>query len=271
MTECHTPTPGAPVGSVLLPGNAYRERSFYGGSTPLLVLSLIIVPCLSSRLSTQVFFWVHNQLPQHSLFRLFPCSQPWTSPWVWHLKPGLQCPVPSCTNRGQCPVPSCTNLCSQSEEHRELMLNSFAGYFPFCLPLNVAILSSQALKLLLQSIWSSHHWRDFPGCGNLSSFIASSYGHSCCCGGSVAKLCLTLCDLITCSMPHFTVHHYFPEFVQTHVHWVSDGDAFQPSHPLFSLSPPAFNFSQHQGLFQWISSSHQVAKVLKFQLQHQSF
>ena len=60
-----------------------------------------------------------------------------------------------------------------------------------------------------------------------------------------------------------------PEFTQTHVHWV--GDAIQPSHPLSSPSPPTFNLSQHQGLLQWVSSSHQVAKVLEFQLQHQSF
>ena len=60
-----------------------------------------------------------------------------------------------------------------------------------------------------------------------------------------------------------------PEFTQTHVHWV--GDAIQPSHPLLSPCLPTFNFSQHQGLFQWVSSSHQVAKVLEFQLQHQSF
>ena len=72
-----------------------------------------------------------------------------------------------------------------------------------------------------------------------------------------------------CSMPGFPFLHYLPEFIQTHVHWVSD--AIQPSHPLSSLSPPALKFSQHQGLFQWVSSLHQVAKVLKFQLQHQSF
>ena len=72
-----------------------------------------------------------------------------------------------------------------------------------------------------------------------------------------------------CSTPDFPVLHYCPEFVQTHVHWVSD--AIQPSHPLSSPSAPALNLSQHQGLFQWLSSSHQVAKVLEFQLQHQSF
>ena len=71
-----------------------------------------------------------------------------------------------------------------------------------------------------------------------------------------------------CSMPGF-VHHQLPELTQTHVHRVSD--ATQPSHPLSIPSPPALNLSQHQGLFQRISSLHQVAKVLEFQLQHQSF
>ena len=71
------------------------------------------------------------------------------------------------------------------------------------------------------------------------------------------------------STPGFPVHHQLPELAQTHVHWVSD--AIQPSHPLLSPSPPAFNLSHHQGLFQWVSSLHQVAKVLELQLQHQSF
>ena len=65
------------------------------------------------------------------------------------------------------------------------------------------------------------------------------------------------------------VHHPLPEFTQTHVHWV--GDAIHPSHPLLGPSPPIFNLSQHQGLFKRGSSSHQVAKVLDFQLRHQSF
>ena len=78
-----------------------------------------------------------------------------------------------------------------------------------------------------------------------------------------------LCDPMNCSTPGFPVHHQPPEFTQTHVHRVSD--AIQPSHPLSSPSPPAPNPSQHQGLFQWVSSSHEVAKVLEFQPQHQSF
>ena len=86
---------------------------------------------------------------------------------------------------------------------------------------------------------------------------------------SVAQLCPTLCDPMGCSMPSFPVHHQLPELAQTHVHWI--GDAIQPSHPLSSPSPPAFNIGQHQGLFQRVSSSHQVAKILEFQLQHQSF
>ena len=67
----------------------------------------------------------------------------------------------------------------------------------------------------------------------------------------------------------FPCHHHLLQFAQAHFHWVSD--AIQPSHPLSSPSPPAFNPSQHQGLFQWVNSSHEVAKVLEFQLQHQSF
>ena len=85
---------------------------------------------------------------------------------------------------------------------------------------------------------------------------------------SVAQSCLTLCHPTDCSMLGLPVHHQLLEHAQTHVHRVSD--AIQPSHPLSSPSPSAFSLSQHQGLFQWVSSSHQVAKVLEFQLQHQS-
>ena len=85
---------------------------------------------------------------------------------------------------------------------------------------------------------------------------------------SVAQSCPTLCDHMDCSTPGLPVHHQLPESTQTQVHWVSD--VIQPSHPLSSPSP-AFNLSQDQGLFQWVSSLHQVAKVLEFQLQHQSF
>ena len=102
---------------------------------------------------------------------------------------------------------------------------------------------------LLREVWGiSHHVNQFS---------------------SISQSCPTLCDPINCSTPGLPVHHQPPEFTQTHVHWV--GDAIQPSHPLSSPSPPALNLSQHQGLFKWVSSPHQVAKVLEFQLQHQSF
>ena len=86
---------------------------------------------------------------------------------------------------------------------------------------------------------------------------------------SVAQSCPTLCDPMNRSTLGLPVHHQLPEFTQTHVHWV--GDAIQPSRSLLSPSPPALNLSQHQGLFKWVSSSYQVAKVLEFQLQRQSF
>ena len=84
---------------------------------------------------------------------------------------------------------------------------------------------------------------------------------------SVAQLCLTLCNPMDCRTPGFSVHHQLLEFTQTYVHHVSD--AIQPSHPLSSPSPD-FNLSQHQGLFKWVISSHQVVQVLELQLR-QSF
>ena len=86
---------------------------------------------------------------------------------------------------------------------------------------------------------------------------------------SVAQSCQTLCNPMNPRTPGLPVHHQLPEFTQTHVHRV--GDAIHQSHPLSYPSPPAPNPSQHQDLLQWVNSSHQVAKVLEFQLQHQSF
>ena len=89
----------------------------------------------------------------------------------------------------------------------------------------------------------------------------------CCC--SVTNLCLTLCNPKDCSMPGFPVPHHLSEFAQVQVHWISD--ATQPPPPLSSSSPLAFNHSPCQGLFQWVGSSHQVAKGLELLLQHQCF
>ena len=106
----------------------------------------------------------------------------------------------------------------------------------------------------LMSLW--FHWPNWECC-LISSVQFSSVAQSC------------LCNPMNHSTPGLPVHHQLQEFTQTHVHPV--GDTIQPSHPLSSPSPPAPNPSQHQGLFQWVNSSHDVAKVLEFQLQHQSF
>ena len=102
------------------------------------------------------------------------------------------------------------------------------------------------------------------GGGQSLTRLGSTLIRPCCHCCSVAKSCWTLCDPMDCSRSGFPVLHYLPEFAQTHVHCV--GDAIQPSRPLSSPSP-AFSLSQHQGLFQWVSSSQQVAKVLEFQRQ----
>ena len=96
------------------------------------------------------------------------------------------------------------------------------------------------------------------------TFIVSSVQFS-----SLTQSCLTHCDPMNRSTPGLPVHHKLPKFTQTHVHQV--GDAIQLSHPLSSPSLPALNPPQHQGLFQYVNSSHYIAKVLKFHLQHQSF
>ena len=123
-----------------------------------------------------------------------------------------------------------------------------------------------------------HHWLDGPllaeqclcfliCCLYLCIYIYTKYYSVQ--FSSVAQSCPTLFDPMDCSTPGLPVYHQLPEFTQTHVHWV--GDTIQPSHPLSSPSPPALNLSHHQGLLQWVSSSRQVAKVLEFHLQHQSF
>ena len=108
------------------------------------------------------------------------------------------------------------------------------------------------------------NWTELLTCIIINNHTFSSVQFS-----SVTQACPTLCDPMNRSTPGLPVHHQLLESTQTHVHWV--GDAIQLSYPLSSPSPPSLNPSQHQGLFQWVSSLHQVDKVLEFQLQHQSF
>ena len=125
--------------------------------------------------------------------------------------------------------------------------------------------------------WSEPPWRDYilighpctvaehPFLGVFPLFPFQKSGQKSVWFGSVQLLnYVQLCDPMDCSTPGLPVHHQLPESTQTHVHWVSD--AIQPSHPLSSPSPPALNLSQHQGLFQWVSSSHQVDKIERWRI-----
>ena len=136
----------------------------------------------------------------------------------------------------------------------------------FCLSLcvYVYILSKSVISPSLEGMAFIRNvlWRLWQSSGWLHTSTAVQFS-------SVAQSCPTLCDPMNHSTPGLPVHHQLLEFTQTHVHRVSD--AIQPSHPLSSPSPPAPNLSQHQSLFQWVNSSHAVAKVLEFQLQHHSF
>ena len=107
-----------------------------------------------------------------------------------------------------------------------------------------------------------YNWRKMLICNYIWYFPCNSVQFSC----SVVS---NTFDPMDCSTPGLPAQYQLSEFMQTHVHWV--GDAIQPSPPLSSPSPPVFNLSQHQGLFKWVSSLHQVAKVLELQLQHHSF
>ena len=115
-------------------------------------------------------------------------------------------------------------------------------------------------------IWAKAIYLKFPWSGTVRfpKFYCSKFQFS-----SVAQLCPTLCNPTNHSTPGLPVHHQLPEFTQTHVHQV--GVAIQLSHPLSSPSPPALNTSQHQGLFKWVNSLHEAARLLEFQLQHRSF
>ena len=115
---------------------------------------------------------------------------------------------------------------------------------------------ADTMKFRVQEVYWGGGGREAWGRGTL---VKDCY----CC--SVNKSCPILCNPMDCSMPGFHVLHCLPEFAQTHVHWVSD--AIQPSHPLSPPSLPALNLSQHQGLFQWAGSSHQVAKLMELQCQ----
>ena len=155
----------------------------------------------------------------------------------------------------------------------ESFVTCFLSFFFFAIVLNVpsinynwswVVYTKIAIETATQGTWQAWIYMH-----QTITFLIPPY-YSVLLFSSVQSLsCVRLCDPMHGSTPDLPVHHQLLESTQTHVHWV--GDAIQPPHPLLSPSPPAANPSQHQSLFQWVSSLHQVAKVLEFQLQHQSF
>ena len=110
---------------------------------------------------------------------------------------------------------------------------------------------------------------DLSSCGSHQSQAGLVWGSSDSSVQSLSHVWLFATPWAAAHQASLPIHHQLPESTQTHVHWV--GDSIQSSHPLLSPSPPALNLSQHQGLFKWVSSLHQVTKVLEFKLQHQSY
>ena len=135
-------------------------------------------------------------------------------------------------------------------------LQSVNTFLSFCILKSEVIISTVSISSsgILTRLRLYHN---SPSLSSVIIFLSVQFS-------SVAQLCLTLCDSMNLSTPGLPVHHQLPEFTQTHVHQVSD--AIQPSHPLSSPSPPAPNPSPHQSFFQWVNTSHEVAKVLEFQL-----
>ena len=132
----------------------------------------------------------------------------------------------------------------------------YPNYLRSCIEFMLAIMNSLFNFLMNYRIYQKNIYKIFV------MFLIPQFS-------SVAQQRLTLGDHVDCSTPGFPVHHQLLELAQIHVHQA--GDAIHPFHPLLSPSPPALNLSQHQGLFQGVSSLHQVSKVLEFQLQYQSF
>ena len=160
----------------------------------------------------------------------------------------------------------CTWVCSLRRHLYSCPANRFISTTTFFRILKWNFKVEYAMYSLVSAVFQSDYFEIHHVILYISNFFTSQKNISL--FSSVAQLCPTLCDPMNCSTPGLPVHHQLLESTQTQVYCVSD--AIQPSHPLSSPSLPAFNLSQHQGLFKWVSSLHLVAKVLEFQLQHQS-
>ena len=157
-------------------------------------------------------------------------------------------------------VPPC--LSPGTTQRQMVHAKSLQSCLTLCNPMTVAHQAPLSMGFSRQEHWTGLPCAppgDLPNPGTEPSSVSCLWRFS-----SVTQTCPTLCNPMDCSTPGLPVHHQLLEFTQTHVHRV--GDAIQPSHPLSSPSPPVPNPSQHQSLFQWVNSLHEVAKVLEFQL-----
>ena len=185
--------------------------------------------------------------------QVYTCSPSWTllpPPFPYHPSGSSLCTSPK--HPVSCIEPGLAIRFTYDNIHVSMLFSQIIPPSPS--PTESKSLFYTSVSLLLSHIQGYHY--------HLSKFHI--YAFSSVQFSSVAQSCQTLCDPMNRSTPGLPVYHQLPEFAQTHIHRVSD--AIQPSHPLSSLSPPAPNPSQHQSLFQWVNSSHEVAKVLEFQL-----
>ena len=166
----------------------------------------------------------------------------------------------------ECPIFSNTTFWKDNPFCIKLPLHLYQTLFVYiCMDLYIGVLYFLNLLCIL-IVAQIPHCLCYFGCCLVTKRLFSTMVIQFSSVQFVTQSCLTLCDSMDCSMPGLPVHHQLSESTQTHVQWVSD--AIQLSHSLSSPSPPAFNLSQHQGLFKWVRSSHQV---LGFQFHHQSF
>ena len=168
-----------------------------------------------------------------------------------------------------CSMPGCFVLCYLRDWFKFMFIESMilSNHLIFYQPLLLLPSAFPSIRVFSNELTLQIRWPTYWSFSNSSSneySVLISFQFS-----SVAQSCPTLCGPVYHSTPGLPVHHQLLEFTQTHVHQV--GDTIQPSHPLSPPSPPAPSSSQNQGLFHWVNSSHEVAKVLEFQLQHQSF
>ena len=201
--------------------------------------------------------WILHRWATSGCYVASIVSDSFVTPWTAARQTPLSMGFSRQEYRSGLPFPPLGSSPPRDGNHLLSLLRWRAGSLPQVSPeKRTSIFKCLHINAYVSSFTRAPHWKQLI---NLWHVNTMEYGVS----------WVSSADPTDCSMPGPPVHHQNPDFTQTHVHWV--GDAIQPSHPLLFLSPPALNLSQCQGLFKWVSSLHQVAKVLELQLQHQFY